>query len=119
MIFNVTKICPIFEAINVNNYLYTVISLKHSIKEVSMFPQSKILVWYQVASQKVVLGEAFSSESCDVASDWLHAPSDGSYQAVQGYRLSLFDDDGREIADKPVSMFTADAFLEGIKKASV
>jgi hypothetical protein len=84
-----------------------------------MFSQSKILVWYQVASQKVVLGEAFNSDSCDVASDWLHAPSDDNYQSAQGYRLSLFDDDGREIADKPVSMFTADAFLAGINKASI
>ncbi|MGF1698033.1 hypothetical protein L4D20_19785 [Vibrio kyushuensis] len=84
-----------------------------------MFSQSKILVWYQVASQKVVLGEALSSEGCNVASDWLHAPSDDNYKTAQGYRLSLFDDDGREIADKPVSMFTADAFLEGIKKASL
>ncbi|MCK6265080.1 hypothetical protein KP803_17515 [Vibrio sp. ZSDE26] len=84
-----------------------------------MFSQSKILVWYQVASQKVVLGEALSSENCDVVSDWRRAPSDEDCKAAQGYRLSLFDDDGREIADKPVSMFTADAFLDGIKKASL
>ncbi|WGV99201.1 hypothetical protein QF117_14760 [Vibrio sp. YMD68] len=84
-----------------------------------MFSHSKILVWYQVASQKVVLGEALSTHGYDLASDWRHAPIEDSSKVAQGYRLSLFDDDGREIADKPVSMFTADAFLEGIKKASL
>ncbi|WP_428774919.1 hypothetical protein [Vibrio sp.] len=79
-----------------------------------MFHQSKILVWYKVASQKVVLGEAFNTDHCDVLSLWLHAPEDSATAGYQGYRLSLFDDDGREIADKPVSMLTADRFLTGL-----
>ncbi|CAK4068128.1 30S ribosomal protein S6 modification protein [Vibrio variabilis] len=78
-----------------------------------MFHQSKILVWYQVASQKVILGEAVNSESLDAISMWLTAPEEKEVTSTMGYRLSLFDDDGREIADKAVSMLTADEFLSG------
>ncbi|KIE20689.1 30S ribosomal protein S6 modification protein [Vibrio sinaloensis] len=78
-----------------------------------MFHQSKILVWYQVASQKVILGEAVNSESSDAISMWLTAPEEKEVTSTMGYRLSLFDDDGREIADKAVSMLTADEFLSG------
>ncbi|KHT38722.1 hypothetical protein [Vibrio sinaloensis] len=78
-----------------------------------MFHQSKILVWYQVASQKVILGEAVNSESLDAISMWLTAPEEKEITSTMGYRLSLFDDDGREIADKAVSMLTADEFLSG------
>tara|TARA_Y100001956_G_scaffold82537_1_gene103906 strand:- start:2820 stop:3071 length:252 start_codon:yes stop_codon:yes gene_type:complete len=79
-----------------------------------MFHQSKILVWYKVASQKVVLGEAVSSDNLDAISMWLTAPEEKGKGASLGYRLSLFDDDGREIADKAVSMLTADEFLSGV-----
>ncbi|MBD1566966.1 hypothetical protein P4S52_01465 [Vibrio sp. SA48] len=82
-----------------------------------MFHQSRILVWYKVASQKVILGEALSNGMSDVVSLWLHAPSDENNPSYQGYRLSLFDDDGREIAHKSVSMGTADEILSGINKA--
>lgn len=37
-----------------------------------MFHQSKILVWYKVASQKVILGEALIHQHQDVVSLWLH-----------------------------------------------
>ena len=77
-----------------------------------MFNQSKILVWYKVASQKVVLGEALNGDDCDVVSRWLHAPCEDTGKHSQGYRLSLFDTDGREVADKPVSVLTADSFLQ-------
>ncbi|MGY3569932.1 30S ribosomal protein S6 modification protein [Vibrio sp. SCSIO 43135] len=77
-----------------------------------MFNQSKILVWYKVASQKVVLGEALNGDDCDVVSRWLHAPCESNNASTQGYRLSLFDNDGREVADKAVSVMTADAFLQ-------
>ncbi|NOH63422.1 30S ribosomal protein S6 modification protein [Vibrio sp. RE88] len=80
-----------------------------------MFHHSKIMVWYQVASQKVVLGEALSDDTQDVISMWLHAPEEKNQENSLGYRLSLFDDDGREIADKAVSMLTADEFLSGIQ----
>ncbi len=80
-----------------------------------MFNQSKILVWYQVASQKVFLGEALNGKHQDVISLWLQAPEDKPSGERLGYRLSLFDDDGREIADKPVSMLTADEFLSGVR----
>ncbi len=78
-----------------------------------MFQHSKILVWYKVASQKVILGEAVSSENLDAISLWLTAPEEKGKGASLGYRLSLFDDDGREIADKRVSMLTAFEFLSG------
>ncbi|KJY81568.1 30S ribosomal protein S6 modification protein [Vibrio galatheae] len=80
-----------------------------------MFNQSKILVWYQVASQKVLLGEALKGKHQDVISLWLQAPEDMPSPDSLGYRLSLFDDGGRQIGDKPVSMLTADEFLSGIR----
>ncbi|MDN3609869.1 hypothetical protein ACODM8_01150 [Vibrio ostreicida] len=80
-----------------------------------MFHHSKILVWYQVASQKVILGEALSGDKQDVISMWLKAPEEENQAKSLGYRLSLFDDDGREIADKAVSMLTADELLSGIQ----
>lgn len=76
-----------------------------------MLNQSKILVWYQVASQKVFLGEVVNGRQQDLISLWLQAPADQPNPQSLGYRLSLFDDDGREIGDKPVSMRTADQFL--------
>lgn len=78
-----------------------------------MFHHSKILVWYQVASQKILLGEAVNDHSLDAISMWLSAPEEGEQATSLGYRISLFDDDGREIAGKAVSMLTADAFLSG------
>ncbi len=75
-----------------------------------MFSQSKILVWYEVASQKVVLGEALSRNG-DVVSLWRNAPVENSNISYSGYRLSLFDDGGREIGNKSVSMGTADEIL--------
>ncbi|RTZ16751.1 30S ribosomal protein S6 modification protein [Vibrio aquaticus] len=76
-----------------------------------MFSQSKILVWYQVASQKVVLGEALRDDCEDVLSLWRQAPKEKPVENSLGYHLSLFDDDGREIGDKAVSMLTADELL--------
>ncbi|GAB2659704.1 30S ribosomal protein S6 modification protein [Vibrio panuliri] len=78
-----------------------------------MFQQSKILVWYQVASQKVVLGEAFNSSQYDVHSLWRRTPEECDSHQGMGYRLSLFDDGGREIAGKAISMGTADQLLAG------
>ncbi len=79
-----------------------------------MFGQSKIIVWYQVASQKVLLGEAVRDGHLDMISLWLQAPKDKRGEDSLGYHLSLFDDDGREIADKSVSMMTADQFLSRV-----
>ncbi|MBA5763600.1 30S ribosomal protein S6 modification protein [Vibrio sp. 404] len=78
-----------------------------------MFQQSKILVWYQVASQKVVLGEAFNSSKYDVHSLWRRAPEENEPHQEMGFRLSLYDDGGREIAGKAISMGTADLLLSG------
>lgn len=55
-----------------------------------MFQHSKILVWYKIASQKVVLGEAHSDGTEDVVSLWLHAPTQFDNASNQGYWLSLF-----------------------------
>ncbi|RJX65788.1 30S ribosomal protein S6 modification protein [Vibrio sinensis] len=84
-----------------------------------MVHQSRIQVWYQIASQKVILGEALSSERLNVLSLWRTLPHERSAIAHMGYRLSLFDDDGREIGDKSVSTSTVDSFLLEIKKTSV
>ncbi|WP_162063028.1 30S ribosomal protein S6 modification protein [Vibrio taketomensis] len=77
-----------------------------------MFQRSKILVWYQVASQKVVLGEAFHSSSYDVHSLWRNTPQEDLPQSM-GFGLTLFDDGGREVAGKAISMTTADKVLSG------
>lgn len=84
-----------------------------------MFHHSKILVWYQIAGQKIILGEAVSNECFDAISLWLTAPEEVDQEGGLGYRLSLFDDDGRQIANKAVSMLTADALLSGSNKTSV
>ena len=78
-----------------------------------MLQQSRILVWYQIASQKVVLGEAFSIKNDDVHSMWRRVPQEDDQLNSMGYRLSLFDDGGREVAGKAVSMCTADQLLAG------
>ncbi|EGU34129.1 hypothetical protein RJD39_03860 [Vibrio scophthalmi] len=79
-----------------------------------MYQQSKILVWYQVASQKVILGEASSRKYHDVHSIWRRAPEEDENQQEMGFRLSLFDDGGREVAGKAISMGTADQLLLGV-----
>lgn len=85
-----------------------------------MYTQSRITVWYQIASQKIILGEALSSGDFDVVSLWLHSPFDDLSAATIGYRLSLFDDDGREIGNKAISDSTADTILgSGMAKARV
>ena len=83
-------------------------------REVSMCQHSKIVVWYQVAGQKVVLGESVSEGGQDVISIWLSVPEEENQGNSLGYRMSLFDDGGREIANKAVSMVTADEFLARI-----
>lgn len=84
-----------------------------------MVHQSKIIVWYKIASQKVILGEAFVHHSQDMTSLWRHAPSEEPLKVGYGYQLSLFDDDGREVANKSVSVSTADSLLFGKKQARV
>lgn len=76
-----------------------------------MFQHSKILVWYKIASQKVVLGEVHSNGTQNMVSQWLYIPNQLDNSSNQGYWLSLFDDGGREIGNKCVSMITADAIL--------
>lgn len=88
-----------------------------------MFHQSKILVWYKVASQKVILGEALIHQHQDVVSLWLHTPIEDPNREdcppnQYGYQLSLFDDGGREIAQKSVSGSTVDRLLFGIKASA-
>ncbi|MYM61486.1 30S ribosomal protein S6 modification protein [Vibrio sp. OCN044] len=80
-----------------------------------MCQHSRIVVWYQVAGQKVVLGELLSEFGHDVSSIWLSVPEEENHTNSLGYRLSLFDDGGREIASKAVSTQTADEFLARIK----
>jgi hypothetical protein len=71
---------------------------------------SKILVWYKVASQQVILGEAFQDMRDRLPSLWLGTPSENG-SCDSGYHMSLFDDGGRMIADKPISTLTADQLL--------
>ncbi|CAM3583351.1 hypothetical protein VA7868_04354 [Vibrio aerogenes CECT 7868] len=74
-----------------------------------MQSHSKILVWYKVASQQVVLGEACQDVCDNLVSLWVDTPTEVADDL--GYHMSLFGDDGRKIADKPISMLTADQLL--------
>ncbi|SHF09960.1 30S ribosomal protein S6 modification protein [Vibrio gazogenes] len=76
-----------------------------------MQSHSKILVWYKVASQQVVLGEAYQDMSDRLVSLWLDTPTENDLMSDLGYHISLFGDDGRKIADKAISMLTADQLL--------
>ena len=76
-----------------------------------METQSKILVWYKVATQRIVLGEDKSSEKRTLTSLWVNTPSELGIRGNPGYGISLIGDDGREIADKAISMLTADTLL--------
>ncbi|MDW6003860.1 30S ribosomal protein S6 modification protein [Vibrio mangrovi] len=76
-----------------------------------MQSHSKILVWYKVASQQVILGEAYQDMSDKLVSLWLDTPTEDGLISDLGYHMSLFGDDGRKIADKAISMLTADQLL--------
>ncbi|EEO04450.1 hypothetical protein VCB_003284 [Vibrio cholerae TMA 21] len=117
MIYLESVICLKREALNPWLDRYTDCSPEKWRQEADMFQHSKILVWYKIASQKVVLGEAHSDGTEDVVSLWLHAPTQFDNASNQGYWLSLFDDGGREIGNKWVSMRTADAILCGGNRA--
>ena len=76
-----------------------------------MLSQSKIEVWYKVAGDRILLGETFSSNKLDVISLWVDLKSDQRSSVSSGYWVSLFDDDGRHIADKSISAFDAERLL--------
>ncbi|WP_331275672.1 hypothetical protein [Vibrio sp. VB16] len=76
-----------------------------------MLSQSKIEVWYKVSGQRILLGETCSTRQKDVISLWVDLPNDQRSSKNEGYRLSLFDDDGRHIADKSVSQSYAESIL--------
>ncbi|RQW63463.1 30S ribosomal protein S6 modification protein [Vibrio viridaestus] len=76
-----------------------------------METHSKILVWYRVATQRIVLGEARFTENNTLTSLWVNTPSILGNLGDPGFGISLIGDDGREIADKAISMLTADTLL--------
>lgn len=76
-----------------------------------METQSKILVWYKVATQRIVLGEARLPRKKALTSFWMNTPTEPALLGHPGYGISLIGDDGREIADKTISMITADMLL--------
>ncbi|GAL18681.1 hypothetical protein ACPV5O_08840 [Vibrio maritimus] len=78
-----------------------------------MIQQSKIRVFYQVANEQIMLGEAFSKKCGDIAAMWLKAPME-EILSDDGFRISLYDDGGRHVADKSVSMGTADSILSTV-----
>lgn len=76
-----------------------------------MLCHSKIEVWYKVSGERILLGETCSSKTMDVISLWVDLPFDLGSSSHQGYRISLFDDDGRHIGDKSVSQINAEKVL--------
>ncbi|PJC88025.1 30S ribosomal protein S6 modification protein [Vibrio sp. HA2012] len=77
-----------------------------------MLSQSRIEVWYKVARERILLGETCSSDKMDVINLWVSLPHDSGSPDQQGYHLSLFDDDGRCIGEKPVTLSNAEAVLK-------
>ncbi|GAL33936.1 hypothetical protein JCM19240_844 [Vibrio maritimus] len=78
-----------------------------------MIQQSRIRVFYQVANEQIMLGEALSKKCGDLAAMWLKASGE-EFLSDDGFRISLYDDGGRRIADKSVSMGTADSILSTV-----
>ncbi len=76
-----------------------------------MLSQSKIEIWYDVSGERIHLGETHSTSKFDVISLWVGVPYDASSSKHQGYRMSLFDDGGRNIAEKRVSASDAESLL--------
>lgn len=81
-----------------------------------MLTHSKILVWYKVAAERVILGEAEIGGNRNLVSIWMDMPTESN---DQGYGISLFGDDGRKIADKAISVLTADKLLIKSNEARV
>ena len=78
-----------------------------------MIQQSKIRAFYQVANEKIVLGETLGIRFGDIVAMWLNAPvADGMSEG--GFRISLYDDGGRHVADKSVTMGTVDTILSTV-----
>jgi hypothetical protein len=75
-----------------------------------MLDHSKILVWYEVSSQRVSLGEVICARGRDMVNLWRSTPAEISSTGL-GYRMSLIGDDGRMIANKAISMSTVDKLL--------
>ncbi|MCG9786605.1 hypothetical protein [Vibrio barjaei] len=78
-----------------------------------MIQQTRIRVFYQIANEQIMLGEALSKKCGDIAAMWLKAPME-EILSDDGFRISLYDDGGRRIADKHVSMGTADSILSTV-----
>jgi len=70
-----------------------------------------IKVWYRVSGEKVLLGEAHSDHINDLVAMWLTIPPEQRDTPNGGYRMSLFDDDGKAIGEKEISVRTAELLL--------
>jgi hypothetical protein len=75
-----------------------------------MLDHSKILVWYEVSSQRVSLGEILCAHGRDMVNLWRSTPTEMVSTGLS-YRMSLIGDDGRMIANKAISMSTVDKLL--------
>jgi hypothetical protein len=78
-----------------------------------MLDHSKILVWYEVSSQRVSLGEVMCNRGrgLNLAELWRDTPAELIPISGLGYWMSLIGDNGRMIADKPISMSSVDKVL--------
>ncbi|MCJ2375281.1 hypothetical protein LNL84_00355 [Vibrio sp. ZSDZ34] len=75
-----------------------------------MIQQSKIRAFYQVANEQIVLGETLGKRCGDIVAMWLSVPVVDSLND-DGFKISLYDDGGRHVADKTVTMGTVDSIL--------
>lgn len=76
-----------------------------------MLDHSKILVCYEVSSQRVSLGEIFSTHGSSLGDLWRSTPTELMPLSGLVYRMSLISDDGRMIADKAISISSVDKLL--------
>lgn len=79
--------------------------------EAMMLTQTMIKVWYRVSGNKVLLGEAHSDHINDLTAMWLATPPEQQDTPNGGYRMSLFDDGGKAIGEKEISVRTAELLL--------
>lgn len=76
-----------------------------------MLDHSKILVCYEVSSQRVALGEIISTHGGSLGALWRSTPTEQIPLSGLVYRMSLIGGDGRMIAEKAISISSVDKLL--------
>ncbi len=76
-----------------------------------MLDHSKILVCYEVSSQRASLGEVMCAQGVRLIDVWRNTPAEILPMPGLAYHMLLIGDDGRMIADKEISISSVDKLL--------